>query len=268
MNEMHNNYEEKMIESFVNTPENPKKVIWYKKAFTKFQREGKPKMKWHWSWWGFLAGPWFLFYRKVYAIGFMFLLLILATMAIPNPMIVSILQLLIYLFLGGFSAYYIYRQYEKKKQQIEETWQTESEKVVAMQSLGGTNKIIAVLPALGVILVAVGIAVSVIIPKLSPMGDVPKCSDPETVQLVKKILNRDWEFTYFMEQNRIEDINLDTIRTVKIDDQVGMYTCKASVKPADAKKGNPFVLKGLNNVTYTVALTDDKQKYIVEILPN
>ena len=255
-----------MIEAFVNTPQKPEKVVWYKKSFDKFAKGGK----WQWSWWGFLMGPWFLLYRKVYGWGFLFLVLTIAAAVIENHAVAASVQLILYVILGGFSAYLIYSRFVTKKRNIEEAFPDESQRVAEMQNIGGGNKAVMLAPVVFAGIVLLGIVASVTIPKLpsfSPMANVPKCSDPETIRLVKQIIGGNNVYAGLLGVNSLEDIKLDVIRTVKKDPDVNMYTCKANLNFGADTTSNMFA-NALGKLTYTVSLTDDKKQFIVELVPN
>ncbi len=104
-------YEEKMIEAFVQKPE---KFDYYKRAFKKFNVNGIERIAWHWSWWGFFFEFWFLLYRKAYIGALISFLggILLGLIPFFGPLIWMILN-------GGYDVYFIYKKYKKLKNEIE-----------------------------------------------------------------------------------------------------------------------------------------------------
>jgi hypothetical protein len=132
-----------------------------------------------------------------------------------------------------------------------------------------TIKLIGIIFAsfFGIIMV-LGILASVIIPKLAEtrdMANLPKCSDPETVQLVKQIVSDNQLLSTLYADNKAEDLKLDMIRTVKKDKDIEMYTCKAKIDFGKEIDDNPVLATAFSSITYTVSLTDDKKQFIVEL---
>jgi len=124
-------YENAMIEAFVNKPE---KTLWYQNAFKKFNINGIDSMKWVWSWWAFF-GTWaFLLYRKQYIPAIvLFVISILGTLIPFAHFIISILA-------GGFSTYFVYKGYKKKKEEIEAVIDDPEKRVETMKEVGGYNQ--------------------------------------------------------------------------------------------------------------------------------
>lgn len=88
----------------------------------------------------------------------------------------------------------------------------------------------------------------------------PKCSDDQTVQLLNEILNR--SFVKF-------DIEPSSIRTIDENSKTGMYTCKVQAKiDLGDTFGQNKILENMNmqDITYTVILTDDKKNFYVEVV--
>lgn len=132
------NYEDNMIEAFVNKPTEPETILWYQNAFKKFNVNGIDTFAWHWSWWAFFGGFLFLLYRKAYlpALGLFLLQMVLA--AIPIPF-VSIISLILWVLTGGYSTYFVYKSYSDIKKKIEAVASTEDERIHLMRQLGGYN---------------------------------------------------------------------------------------------------------------------------------
>ena len=123
-------YENKMIEAFINKPE---KTLWYQNAFSKFNINGIDSMKWVWSWWAFGGGWAFLLYRKQYIPAIILFALVLLTTAIPFA------GFLLMILAGGFSTYFIYKGYKKKKEEIEAKIADEETRIETMRAVGGYN---------------------------------------------------------------------------------------------------------------------------------
>ncbi len=126
-----NKYENQMIEAFINNSETS---AWYQKTFKKYQVNGVDKIAWNWNWWAFLGGPFFLFYRKAYLAGLVLLLFTIVwrvTMP-PSPFI-----LIVPILAGGLSTYFVYREYKKKKAEIERTVDDTQKRLETMLVTGG-----------------------------------------------------------------------------------------------------------------------------------
>ena len=128
-NQENKNYEDKMLEAFIQKPD---KIFWYKKAFKKFNFNGIDRMAWNWSWWAFFGSFWFLLYRKAYIPALVLFILNIISGIIPviGPSIVGILA-------GGFSTYFIYKRYKELKEQIEAVEENEENRINAMLQMGG-----------------------------------------------------------------------------------------------------------------------------------
>jgi len=124
-------YEDAMIEAFINKPE---KTFWYQNAFSKFNINGIDSMKWVWSWWAFFGGWAFLLYRKQYIPALvLFVISILASIIPFGGLILAILA-------GGFSTYFIYKGYKHKKAEIEASIEDKEKRVETMRAVGGYNQ--------------------------------------------------------------------------------------------------------------------------------
>jgi len=131
VNETSSDYEEKMLDAFVQKPD---KLYWYKRAFAKYNFNGMDKIAWNWSWWAFFGGFWFLLYRKAYlpALALFGLSIIAGFIPIVGPLILAVLT-------GGYGTYFIYKKYKDLKTQIEATEKDEKRRIEAMLHLGGYN---------------------------------------------------------------------------------------------------------------------------------
>jgi hypothetical protein len=151
-------YEQAMIEAFIGKPE---KTTWYQLAFSKFNINGLDSMKWVWSWWAFFGGWGFLLYRKQYIPAIvLFIVSSLASVIPLGGLIVSI-------FAGGFSPYFIYKGYKDKKQIIENKISDTDKRIETMRELGGYNQWVVWIYALFVTLFFVYI-ISLIISMTAP----------------------------------------------------------------------------------------------------
>ena len=145
-------YENAMIEAFVNKPE---KTFWYQNAFSKFNVNGIDTMKWVWSWWAFFGGWAFLLYRKQYIPALILFVVTLIAGIIPfGGLLVGVLA-------GGFSTYFIYKGYKKKKAEIEENIDDIETRIETMREVGGYNQWVVWVYAIFVALVFLSIFVSV-----------------------------------------------------------------------------------------------------------
>ena len=163
-----NEYEAKMLEAFVGKPESPDKGLWYANAFSLYEQNGVEVMRWKWSWWAFFGGIWFLIYRKAYAAaGWLFLISIVASFIPFAGIVVSILA-------GGYSTYFIYKNYKVKKQEIEAANADESQRIATMQMVGGYNAWVAwVIP----ILILLGVIVAVAVPQMADMDNIQQMNE-------------------------------------------------------------------------------------------
>jgi hypothetical protein len=126
-----NDYENAMIEAFVNKPE---KTLWYQNAFSKFNINGIDSMKWVWSWWAFFGGWAFLLYRKQYIPALILFVISLFAGIIPfGGLLVAVLA-------GGFSTYFIYKGYKHKKAEIEANIDDIDKRIETMRAVGGYNQ--------------------------------------------------------------------------------------------------------------------------------
>lgn len=121
-------YSDKMIEAFIGKPE---KILWYQNAFTKYSVNGIDVMRWHWSWWGFGAGPAFLLYRKQYIPALiLFILSITLGKILMGTLLLMILS-------GGYATYFIYKGYKTKLAEIETNIKDKQKRIETMQAVGG-----------------------------------------------------------------------------------------------------------------------------------
>jgi len=145
-------YEAKMLEAFVGKPEEPEKGLWYATAFSKYDVNGVDVMKWHWSWWAFMGGIFFLLYRKAYAAAGGLFLISLVSGIIPFG------GLVIWVLTGGFSPYFVYKVYKMKKLEIEAAQGDDNQRVAMMEQLGGYNQWVIWVAVILNVIVLVGLA--------------------------------------------------------------------------------------------------------------
>lgn len=129
------NYEVKAVEAFIN---NPRSFDWYYDTFKKFSNLEHKKPIWQWSWWAFLGGVWFLFYRKLYLEGLIIWLIGSLLTFTFGP--VAMLPLMI--ALGGYTPWLIYRRFKKIKREVEYTTSDSKERLFLLEDQGGCNQLI------------------------------------------------------------------------------------------------------------------------------
>lgn len=151
-------FDQALLEAFV---QKPSKIDYYQKAIRKMMVTGSPNLQWHWSWWGFFGGWAFLLYRKAYLAALITFLITSAISFIPFGGIASMIVL------GGIAPYFIVKRYATLKQQVENRYQTEEEKLDAMRKVGGYHNWVAW--AAGIFYALVFLTV-LIITLFDPMG--------------------------------------------------------------------------------------------------
>ena len=125
-----NDYDNKMIEAFINKPE---KTVWYQYAFSQYSVNGVDKMMWVWSWWAFFGGIFYLLYRKAYLPALGLLALTIVSFAIPFG------GLILWIVTGGLAPYFVYKTYQSKKAEIEAKITDEQKRIETMRAVGGYN---------------------------------------------------------------------------------------------------------------------------------
>ena len=127
-----NDYDQQMIEAYIDKPE---VTSWYVNAFKRFSINGVDVMKWNWSWWAFFGNVFYLLYRKAYLpAGILFALNMLVGF-IPFG------GLILWILAGGYSPYFVYKTYKQKKIEVERAIDQEdiNKRLETMQLVGGTN---------------------------------------------------------------------------------------------------------------------------------
>jgi hypothetical protein len=155
---MSENYDERMIEAFINKAD---KTKWYQEAFSNFNINGIDVMKWKWSWWAFFCGFLYLLYRKTYLPALVLFLLTIIANFIPvfGGLILMILS-------GGYSAYFVYRTYKVKKLEIESKVEDEEKRIETMKHLGGYNQWVVWVYAVILLFSFAGIIFAILLPLL------------------------------------------------------------------------------------------------------
>ena len=123
-------YENKMIEAFVDKPE---VTAWYINAFKHCDSNGVEKISWVWSWWAFFGGIFYLLYRKAYVSALVLFAITILSSAIPLG------GLAVLIATGGLAPYFVYKIYRSKKDEIEATIDDEQKRIETMRTLGGYN---------------------------------------------------------------------------------------------------------------------------------
>ncbi len=126
---MHLNTEE--VEAYIGTP---KTFPFYMEAFEKYSEAGVDQFRWHWSWWAFGGGLFYLLYRKLYieAVAYFLVFALLS----PLPLV----SLILWIASGGVMPYFVYKRYKKMKAEVEQNISDPHERLEAMRKLGGVNK--------------------------------------------------------------------------------------------------------------------------------
>ncbi len=155
METYNSDYDNRMIEAFVNKPE---KTFWYQNAFSKFNYNGVDAMQWHWSWWAFGGGFLFLLYRKQYMAALaLFVLSIVASIIPFGGVAVMILS-------GGYSTYFVYKGYRQKRAEIEATIEDEEKRIETMRYVGGYHQWVVWVYIVFVLLFLVGVGSAIVLP--------------------------------------------------------------------------------------------------------
>ena len=118
------------IEAYIDTP---KTLDFYKKAFTKYHVTGIDQFAWHWSWWAMFGGVFYLLYRKLYLEALVYFVLFATIGMLP------FVGLIMWGVSGGVLPYFIYKRYQKTREQVEKHLTGEEVKLAALTSAGGVN---------------------------------------------------------------------------------------------------------------------------------
>ena len=123
--------ESQMISAYIDKPESEE---YYKNAFESFSSSGIEQFKWHWSWWAFGGGVFFLLYRKLYVEAAVFFLISMISSAVP------VANIIIWIISGGVFPYFVYKRYKKGKEMVKANFKSDDEKLSALREFGGYNK--------------------------------------------------------------------------------------------------------------------------------
>jgi hypothetical protein len=123
--------ESEAIEAYIDKPE---VVDYYKDAFKKYSIAGVDQFAWHWSWWAFGGGMFYLLYRKLYLEALGYFVLFMVVGAFP------FISILLWIVSGGVLPYFVYKRYKKIKAQVEANLSDPQEQLAALRELGGVNK--------------------------------------------------------------------------------------------------------------------------------
>jgi hypothetical protein len=123
---------ERLLKAFIHDDES---IVFYIRAWRRLTANGPLKFGWYWSWWGLFAGPFFLIYRRKYALGGALLVPFYLAFLFA-PAVVSIVFAVLF---GGFSAYPILQGFDRMKKQLKD--ENEEEQIAAMTKLGGSNRL-------------------------------------------------------------------------------------------------------------------------------
>ena len=126
-----NDYEDKMIEAFI---DKPSETLWYQNSFKKFNINGVDKMQWNWSWWAFGGGFLYLLYRKQYLAS---LILFVGSMILG---FIPFVSFIIMILSGGYGSYFVYQGYKKKLLEVETVIEDEETRLETMREVGGTHE--------------------------------------------------------------------------------------------------------------------------------
>lgn len=127
-------YELAMLEAFI---QKPSKTTYYQNALQKMMTTGTPNLQWNWSWWSFFGGWAYLLYRKAYLPAFITFIVTSTISFLPFGGIVSMVVL------GGIGPYFIIKRYATLKQQVENRYETEEDRLEAMEKVGGFHTWVA-----------------------------------------------------------------------------------------------------------------------------
>ncbi|MDP4098908.1 DUF2628 domain-containing protein [Paenibacillus sp. P96] len=107
--------------------------------------------KTHWNWAAFFLTPFWLFYRKMYLLGFVYLIFtMLVQELIPSSLAVFIINWTVSIFIGLFGNTIYIKHAEKKITRICETHDDDFARIQEFYEQGGTTLRASILIPLGV----------------------------------------------------------------------------------------------------------------------
>jgi hypothetical protein len=123
--------ESEAIKAYIGTE---KTLAFYEEAFKKYSVAGVDQFAWHWSWWAFGGGMFYLLYRKLYLEALGYFILFMVVGAFP------LISIVLWIISGGVLPYFVYKRYKKIKAQVETNLSDSQEQLSALRELGGVNK--------------------------------------------------------------------------------------------------------------------------------
>jgi hypothetical protein len=90
---------------------------------------------------------------------------------------------------------------------------------------------------------------------------VPKCSDEETIVLVKQIVSREMEKQLGAEAAKLFSYTVSAIRTTNTNEKTGAHECAAQLGVAASNTGQTNEMP----ITYTVEKTDKGDEFYVNV---
>jgi hypothetical protein len=123
--------EREAIKAYIDKEESEE---FYIDAFEDYTKNGIEEFKWHWSWWAFGGGVFFLLYRKLYVEALVFFLISMISSSVP------IASMIIWVASGGVFPYFVYKRYKKGKKMVEENISEPTKQLQALREFGGYNK--------------------------------------------------------------------------------------------------------------------------------
>jgi hypothetical protein len=123
--------EHEMIKAYIDKEESEN---FYIDAFDDYTSSGIEQFKWHWSWWAFGGGIFFLLYRKLYIEALVFFFITMIAGAVP------LASIIIWIISGGVFPYFVYKRYKKGLSMVEENIVNDDDKLSALREFGGYNQ--------------------------------------------------------------------------------------------------------------------------------
>jgi len=90
-------------------------------------------------------------------------------------------------------------------------------------------------------------------------NEAPNCSDSDTTDLVIEIANKELVKSLGEEKTKSIKLSVETIRTKKVNKEVGSFECAADLKIEGPNGSNSLP------ITYTSELTDDGDSFYVNV---
>jgi len=119
------------IEAYI---DKEKSEDFYKEAFAKYSVVGIDQFQWHWSWWAFFGGVFYLLYRKLYLEALVYFIAFATIGMIP------FVGLIMWIVSGGVLPYFVYKRYKKTLAQVEDNLSNPDEQLSALRTVGGVNQ--------------------------------------------------------------------------------------------------------------------------------